>query len=365
MNYRDRKNLAREALEFADQSRRGFLKGLLSAVAISALPSGLIGSAQADEIQVSQGGRRIRVGIPITYGPQNQPWRRGMWQLVKTVLDMGGEPVTMRGIPSKKSEQEIMLKLLDRDIDVMVVALYSLEDETTYIVDKAREKGIKTVGFGVNVKDSPAVVEDTWATAMTLGYYLLNVLNRRGSIVQTAEEKGFYSPFDMEADMLDLMVKYESKMSVLPFMSGSVSTAKDQVGKGRENMSALLAEHPEPGAISALVSWWWPLSVGGGQALKTANRNEIRILNHYFSADLLNAMMTQNYPIEFSTDVPWHTMGRKCAELAMAMGRGESVPNHTFRVPVTAIVYEEAEKALRHIEEMDLQAINLLKSYDG
>jgi ABC-type sugar transport system substrate-binding protein len=364
LDYEDRGRLVQEARAFAEQSRREFLGNLLSAGAVGTLAGGLVGSASADEIEVAQGGRKVRVGIPLNYGPLNQPWRRGCWQMVKTVSEKGGEPVTLRGVPSKASEQEVMLELLDRDIDALVVGLYSLENDTAHIVDKARDLGIKTVGFGVDVKDSPAVVEDTWATAMTLGYYLHNVLDRRGTIVQTAENKGFYTPFDMEADMLDLMTGYEPKMSVLPFMAGSVST-KDQIGKGRENMSALLAANPEPESVSALVSWWWPLSIGAGQAMKLAGRNDVRILNHYFSIDLLKAMAAQTYPIEFSTDVPWHTIGRKCAELAMAMGRGETVPNHTFRAPVTAILPEEAERALRHIEEMDLQAIALLKPHGG
>lgn len=270
----------------------------------------------------------------------------------------------MRGVPTKKSEQEVMLKLLEQDIDVLIVALYSLEDETAHIVDKAHAKGIKTIGFGVNVKNSPSVVEDTWAAATTLGYYLQNALNREGVLVQTAENKGFYTPFDMEADMLDLMTKYEPKMTMLPFMPGSVST-KDTIGKGRENMTNLLAQHPEPGSIQAHVSWWWPLTIGAGQALKESGRNDIKLLNHYFSNEFLEAMANQTYPIEFSTDVPWHTIGRKCGEMAMAMGRGRSVPNHVFRAPVTAIIPEEAKKALAHVQEMDAQAISMLKEYGG
>ena len=60
------------------------------------------------------------------------------------------------------------------------------------------------------------MVEDTWATATTLGYYVHNALGHRGTIVQTAEDKGFYTPFDMEADMLDLMTKYETRMKCCP-----------------------------------------------------------------------------------------------------------------------------------------------------
>ncbi len=363
LNEKERKKLLVEAKEFAQVSRRTFLAA--SGAAGASLAAGsLLNPADANEIQVAQSGKKVRVGIPLNYGPFNQPWRRGCWQLVKTVLEMGGEPVCVRGKPSKASEQESERALLDRDIDVLCLGIYSLESETAYIVDEAHERGIKTVGFAVPAKDSPAVTEDTWATATTLGYFVQNDLQRQGTLVQTAEDKGFYTPFDMEADMLDLMTKYEPRMKMLPFMPGTVST-QDQISKGRENMLSLLQAHPEPGSVNGLISWWWPLTIGAGQAMQQMGRDDVILYNHYFSDQFLQAMASGDYPIVFSTDVPWHLMGKKTAELAMALGRDEDVPNHVYQVPVTAIVQSEAAAALAEVQEMDKQAIALLKEYGG
>lgn len=364
LDYKSRKGILQEAKEFAEVSRRSFLAGSAAVAGTLAAGGAFSRSASAAEIQVAQSGKKVRVGIPLTYGPFNQPWRRGCWQLVKTVLDMGGEPVTIRGEPTKASEQEAERQLLDRDIDVLCMGIYSLESETAYIADEAKGRGIPTVGFAVPVKDAPAVVEDTWATAMTLGYYVQNVLQRQGTLVQTAEDKGFYTPFDMEAEMLDVMTKYESRMEMLPFMPGSVST-QDQISKGRENALSLLQAHPEPGSVSGIISWWWPLTIGAGQAMQQMGRDDIHIFNHYFSDQLLGEMAAKTYPIEFSTDVPWHTLGTKTAELAMALGRGEKVEPNVYRVPVTAILQEEAPAALAEVQEMDRQAIALLKNYGG
>lgn len=363
MDYKDKKKLIEEAKEYAEFSRRQFLAAGTAAGTLAATGA-FAGSASASEIQVAQSGKKVRVGIPLTYGPFNQPWRRGCWQLVKTVLDMGGEPVTIRGEPTKASEQEAERQLLDRDIDVLCMGIYSLESETAYIADDAKARGIPTVGFAVPVKDSPAVVEDTWATATTLGYYVQNDMQRRGTLVQTAEDKGFYTPFDMEADMLDLMTRYEPRMEMLPFMPGSVST-QDQISKGRENVLSLLQANPEPGSIDGIISWWWPLTIGAGQALRQMNREDVTIYNHYFSDQLLGEMAAGTFPIVFSTDVPWHTLGKKTAELAMAIGRGEDVAPNVYRVPVTAITQEEAAEALAEVQEMDKQAIALLKEYGG
>ena len=363
MDERKLMYLAREALEFGRASRRSLLTAAGTALGASAL-AGLPRIASADEVQPAAAGKKIRVGVPLNYGPFNQPWRRGCWQLVKTVIEAGGEVVTVRGQPSKPSEQEAERALLDRGIDVLCLGIYSLESETAYIADEAHRRGIKTVGFAVTVKDSPAVMEDTWATAISLGYFVHNYLGRTGTLAQTAEARGFYTPFDMEVDMLDLMTKYEPRMKMLPFVGGGVST-QDEISGGRQNMLSLLQAHPEPGSIAGFVSWWWPFTLGAGQALKQQGRTDVPLFNHYFSDQLLDVMVNKAMPILFSTDVPWHVIGEKTAHLAMALGRGEKVPNNVYHVPVTAITLDEAPKALAEVQDMDKQAIALLKQYGG
>ena len=121
------KHLLTEALEYAEFSRRSLLTGA-TALGAGALGGGLIGTAVAGEIRVAQAtGKKVRVGVPLTYGPFNQPWRRGCWQVVKTLLDNGCEPVCVRGEPTKASEQSAERTLLDRNIDVLVMGIYSLE----------------------------------------------------------------------------------------------------------------------------------------------------------------------------------------------------------------------------------------------
>lgn len=357
------KMLASEALEFGRTSRRSMLAAAGGALGVAALSS-ITSIADAADVPTAGTGKKVRVGVPLNYGPFNQPWRRGCWQLVKTVLENGGEVVAVRGQPSKQSEQEAERALLDRGIDVLCLGIYSLESETAYIADEAHKRGIKTVGFAVTVKDSPAVMEDTWATAMTLGYFLQNYLRRQGNIAQTAEARGFYTPFDMEVDMLSLMTTFEPRMKMLPFVGGGVST-QDEISQGRQNMLALLQAHPQPGSLAGFVSWWWPFTLGAGQALKQMNRDDVPLFNHYFSDQLLDAMASKAMPIVFSTDVPWHIIGKKTAELALALGRGEKVPNNVYHVPVTAITQDEAAKSLAEVQAMDKQAIDLLKKYGG
>ncbi|MEZ0214356.1 MAG: sugar ABC transporter substrate-binding protein [Xanthobacteraceae bacterium] len=354
-----------EMREWVGLSRRQLLAGLGAAAAAGSVTLGSVRPTLAAESlpKFVSNGKKVKVGLGLNYGPFNQPWRRGCWRIVQTVLDNGGEIVTVRGEPSKQSEQASARQLLDRGIDVLILGIYSQESETAYIVEDAQRRGIKTVGFMVPVKDSPGIAEDTWGTAMTMGYYLQNVLNRQGSIVQTAENRGFYTPFDMEVDMLSLMTKFEPRMKMLPFMNGSVSTS-DQISKGRENALSLLQANPDPQSLQAIVSWWWPLTLGASQALTQSGR-KVRLLNHYFSDQLLGEMSSPDSPIEFSTDTPYHTAGDRVAELALALGQGQKVPNDTYHVPVTSITKAEAPKALAELKEMDQKAIALLKAYGG
>ncbi|MGH7747987.1 MAG: sugar ABC transporter substrate-binding protein, partial [Candidatus Dormibacteria bacterium] len=65
-------------------------------------------------------GKKVRIGVPLTYGPLNQPWRRGCGMMIKKILEMGGEPVTFRGEPTKASERNAEEQLLTRNIDALV-----------------------------------------------------------------------------------------------------------------------------------------------------------------------------------------------------------------------------------------------------
>lgn len=358
------KTMVEQAMEVGKFSRRTLFSGAGALAGASLLGTGMMGSASAADLPVPKTGKKVRVGVPLNYGPFNQPWRRGCGALVQTLLDYGCEPVCVRGEPTKQSEQDAERALLDRKIDVLCLGIYSQESETAFIADEAKKRGIQTVGFAVPVKDSPAVLEDTWGTAASLGYFVHNALGHKGTIVQTAEDKGFYSPFDMEADMLDLMTKYEPRMKMLPFMPGSTSTS-DQIAKGRENALALLQANPKPGSVSAIVSWWWPLLIGAGQALKQAGRTDVRLFGHYWSDQLLKDMAAKTYPIEFSTDVPWHTIGKKTAELAVALGRGQKVETKRYYVPVDSCTPETANAELAKVQKMDKEAIALLGKYGG
>lgn len=341
--------------ESADISRRRFLAATGGTIAAA----GILGAPA-----LVKAAKKVRVGLGLNYGPFNQPWRRGCYTLLKKVVEMGGEPVTVRGTPSKQSEQASARTLLDRDIDVLVMGIYSLESETAYLVEEAKKRGIKTVGFAVPVKDSPFVTEDTYATGATMGYHVQNVTGRQGTFVQTAESRGFYTPFDMEVDQFSLMSSFEPRMKMLEFMSGSVST-QDQISKGRENVLSLLQAHPEPGSLTAIISWWWPLAIGAVQAMKQMDRTDVRIFNHYFSNQLLGEMSRPNSPIEYSTDVPWHSMGEQVAEIAMKLGSGGTVPAYQSRVPVTVIMKDQASAALAEVQQMDEKAIAFLKQFGG
>jgi ABC-type sugar transport system substrate-binding protein len=349
-------------------SRRSLLRGLGAMSVGVAAVGGVLGqvkTALAQEVPLATNtGKKVRVGLPLNYGPFNQPWRRGCAAIARTVQERGGELVTVRGEPSKQSEQQSELQLLDQGIDVLVIGIYQTESETAFIVDQARERGIKTVGFAVPVKDSPAVVEDDWGVGVNMGYLVQNALQRQGTIVQTAEDRGFYAGFDKMNDVVELMTKFEPRMTVLPFMSGSVSTS-DQISKGRENVLSLLQANPDPASVQAIVSWWWPLAVGASQALRTMPDRDILIASHYFSEQLLGEMASPGSKIRFATDTPWGYMGEKVAELAMRLGRDEEVENIVYRSPINTIRANEAATTLEQLLAEDAAAIALLANYGG
>lgn len=355
--------LAQEAVEYSEFSRRSLLKGvggLLGGVALAGTPL----MAAAEEITPPGPGKKVRIGVPLTYGPFNQPWRRGCWQIVKAVLDAGCEVVTVRGEPTKQSEQSAERALLDRGIDALVMGIYSQESETAYIAEEAHKRGIKTVGFTIPVKDSPAVMDDVWGTATTLGYFVQNYTGRQGTFAQTAEQRGYFSPFDMEVDMFEMMARYEPRMKVLPFIDGGQGTS-DEISVGRKNMLSLLQANPEPGSLAGFISWWWPFTLGAAQALKQMSRDDVPLFNHYLSTQFLEAWAAKQIPVVFSCDSPFPEIGRKTGELAVKLARGENVPNIVYRIPVITKTPDQAPEALAELKKWDEEAIALLKQYGG
>jgi ribose transport system substrate-binding protein len=359
------RRLAQEATEFTNFSRRSLIKGVGGALGGAALSGLGMEVASAEEITPpSPAGKKVRIGVPLTYGPFNQPWRRGCWQIVQAILDAGCEVVTVRGEPTKASEQAAERALLDRGIDALVMGIYSQESETAYIADEAHKRGIKTVGFTIPVKDSPAVMDDVWGTATTLGYFVQNYTKRQGTFAQTAEQRGYFTPFDMEVDMFELMCRYEPRMKVLPFIDGGQGTS-DEISVGRKNMLSLLQANPEPGSLAGFISWWWPFTLGAAQALKQMNRDDVPLFNHYLSTQILEAWAAKQIPLVFSCDSPFPEIGRKTGELAVKLARGEDVPNIVYRIPVITKTPDQAEEALAELKSMDEQAIALLKQYGG
>jgi ABC-type sugar transport system substrate-binding protein len=254
--------------------------------------------------------------------------------------------------------------LLTRNVDVLVMGIYQTESESRATAQKAQAQGVKTVGFATYVYNSPNVVEDQFRTALTLGDFVIDKLQRQGTVVQTAENPGFYQPFDIEVSTLDLMVHWQSRMKMLPFMPGGVSTQNERQ-LARENVSRLLAANPAKGSVNAVVSWWWPDTLGAQDALHQAGRTEVLLANHYFSNELLTAMSRPDTLIAASTDTPWHIIGTTTADLAVALAHGQSLPPATHFVPVTFIEKKDAAKALAEVQSMDTEVIALLSKYGG
>ena len=80
MDFKARKMLVEEALEFASFNRRSLLLRTGALAGASLLGESLVRTADAEEVKPAAGGKKVRIGIPLTYGPFNQPWRRGCSQ---------------------------------------------------------------------------------------------------------------------------------------------------------------------------------------------------------------------------------------------------------------------------------------------
>jgi ABC-type sugar transport system substrate-binding protein len=315
----------------------------------------------------AEGDKKLRIGVPLTYGPQNQPWQRGAARLLERLEEHKVEIVAMRGVPSSDSERSVMRRLMQMKVDALPIGIYTNRSESISLVKEAHEKGIKTVGWITYAVDSPSVLEDAWSVAVTLCHKMVQNTGGEGAVVYTAESPGFYPPFDMMGTFLEGFLKYQPRMKNLGYIDGGVST-QDQISLNRRNFSAFFRAHPEKGSVKVLMSFWWPPTVGAIKAMRELGRDKegIQVYNQYVSKTFYEEMARPDTPVVGTTDTDWRWICEKLADVLVAMAKGEEIPKETiFWSPVPWYPKAQAKELLEWITKTDEWTHKKLREYGG
>lgn len=336
--------------------------GVVFLLTLCLLMSGLTPSATAAEEK-----KKLRIGVPLTYGPQNQPWQRGAARLLERLEEQGVEIVAMRGVPSSDSERSVMRRLMEMKVDALPIGIYTNRSESIALVKEAHEKGIKTVGWITHAVDSPSVLEDAWSVAVTLCQKMIENTGGEGAVVYTAESPGFYPPFDMMGTFLEGLLKYQPRMKNLGYIDGGVST-QDQISLNRQNFSAFFRAHPEKGSVKVLMSFWWPPTVGAIKAMRELGRDKegIQVYNQYVSRTLFEEMARPDTPLVGTTDTDWRWICEKLGDVLVDLAEGKDIPKKTlYWCPVPWYPKEKADEMLKWITTMDEWTHKKLQQYGG
>lgn len=318
-------------------------------------------------IPKASAAEELRIGVPLTYGPQNQPWQRGAARLLQRIEELGGKPVTLRGVPSGDSERSVMRRLMQMDIKSLAVGIYSKRSESIAIVKEAKQKGIKTTGWITFAVDSPSVQEDAFGVALTLCRKMIEDAGGEGGVLYTAESPGFYPPFDMMCTFLEGFMKYQPRMKLFPYVDGGVSTA-DEIALSRKNFGAVFRANPQKGTFKVIMSFWWPDTIGAIQAMREQGRDKegILVYNQYVSHTFYSEMARPDTPVVGTTDTDWRWIGEKLGEILVDQAKGKEIPeNQIFWCPVPFHPKAKAQELLEWTAKTDEWTHKKLREYGG
>lgn len=311
--------------------------------------------------------KKLRIGVPLTYGPQNQPWQRGAARLLERLEELNVEIVALRGVPSSDSESSVIRRLIQMKVDALPIGIYTNRSKSIPLVREAHEKGIKTVGWITHAVDSPSVLEDAWGVAVTLCQKMIENTGGKGAVVYTAESPGFYPPFDKMGTFLDGFLKYQPRMKNLGYIDGGVST-QDEISLSRRNFSAFFRAHPEKGSVKVIMGFWWPNTIGAIKAMRELGRDKegIQVYNQYVSKTFYEEMARPDTPVVGTTDTDWRWICEKLANTLVALAKGEQIPaKMIFWSPVPWYPKEKGKEMLEWITKMDEWTHKKLKEYGG
>ena len=311
---------------------------------------------------------KVRIGVPLTYGPMNQPWQRWVSMVLTRLEELGAQPVTLRGVPTGDSERAIARRLMQMNVKAVGLGLYTSRSESIGIVKEAHEKGIKVVGMsGTHAVDSPSVLDDPWTISLTLCQKMLEYTGAEGGVLHTAESRGFYPPFDMMGDLLKTFMTFQPRMKLYPFIDGGVST-QEEISLTRNNFAAVFKAHPEKGAFKAIIGWWWPNTMGAIQAMREQGRDKegIGVFNTYISKTLLTEMARPDTPLVGCADLDCVKLGSMIGDFLYGVATDPKFPQTAIAwAPVEWVPKEKAKEKLEWLTKDDERTQKKLRQYGG
>jgi ABC-type sugar transport system substrate-binding protein len=311
---------------------------------------------------------KIRIGVPLTYGPQNQPLQVMAAHILNRLEELGAQPVALRGSPSSESTLSVCRRLLQMNIKSLVVGIYPNRSESMGLAKEAHEKGVKTVGWGgTNIVDSPFITDDMWGNALNVGKKLYVFTQGEGGILHTNESKGFFPPADIMDNLFEVFMKYQPRMKLYPFIDGGVST-QDEIALSRNNFAAVFKANPKKGAFKGIVSWWWPNTIGAIQAMREQGRDKegIGVFSTFVAKTLLTEMVRADTPLVGTMDIDCKAMGVTIAEYLYRLAKGENLSEEiVIWIPYKWIPRDQAKAALDNFNKEIEWTQKKLKEYGG
>lgn len=303
----------------------------------------------------------VRIGVPLTYGPQNIAWIQGMAQAIENIVAMGAVPVTLRGPLGVDGERTTIEALMQRDIKAVLLGPFTSYDQSIPIVQQAQKKGIAVVGMVTSAPyQSPGCELNPWRMQTDLTEKLVTAMG--GGNVLLVHTEGWIDVYDRQYQLWQAQVPWEKTIKQIGWVSEGMPT-EDQWAVTRRNVTDFLTAHP--GQVNGIMTFWWPAAMGAAQAVRDAKlQDKIPIVGEVLSEEILGEMSQPDSPVYMILNNPHRELIGRSAILAVKLARGETVPNVPSRITSIPVYKPEAAATLKWLKQDFADAQAFLSKYE-
>lgn len=290
-------------------------------------------------------------------------WLRGWLNLIKESEKLGCEVLGVWGEEGFEHEINGLDTCMAQGVDVLVISGMP-RSMAVPIIEKARSKGIKCVGFDTDIAGIPNVKVNDFKMATDKSYFLIENALGEGNFVEF-QMPGHHTGESMRAWVFKHMLDWYPDIKIIAkpglIWPGAGIRAHD-------DMARLLIMYPEPGSIKAVMALWDDNSVPIASAIMEKGRSEIAVAA---AAGTVGALKLMTQGAKFG--VTWSNFeeaGRKVAQICYKVANGEEVPwmtwiQHHLVTGENSLVKSEVDLAelLTQFEVDTEEAKNVLRSF--
>ncbi|HXT05715.1 MAG TPA: substrate-binding domain-containing protein [Roseiarcus sp.] len=225
---------------------------------------------------------------------------------------------------------------------VDAIVLNANPAQVTAGLETAKQAGVPV--FGMDAGSSPLLVTNVtsngYEMAAVTASYVVNRIHNKGGVVEFVFDA--FPPVEVRGVVADAIFKNNPDIKIVARVTPDVQDGG--IADSRAKMEAILAAHPQKGAIAAVWAAWDQPALGALQAIEAAGRqNEGIVITGMDANPQARAAIAKGGDFEASMSQDFKGIGRTVADTVKRYLAGEKIKQGVIYVPTTLITQENVK----------------------